>query len=461
MQTRQILMLSGLVAGVLGMLAGCAAKDSGGITIVSGAGGTSASGTAGSGSGAGTDGSGSAGSGSGAAGTGTAGTGSGAAGTGPGTAGTNGSAGTGPGTAGTNGSAGTGAAGSTPGTAGTGAGTSGTTGTGAQPSGMSKGCGMTPPAIATASSTPYCANNKCNTAWSVMASTVDPKGKAEPTGTPAPPAPLMVTGPDGKSWPRGYWIRLPPNYDKNKPSRVIYEGAGCDDYGPSAGGTSVYQYLDTNTIKTNAEQTILVGLSYDPARTDFCYDDQNPKSNDFAFFPILHKYIEDNFCVDLGHQFWSGYSSGSWVGNQFTCAFPDVLRGFVFATGEEPAMQPTCVAGHPTAGMFLHEIDDPYNAYSGVLPGCARLLAQNGCTTTTCQPSNTALSDPYTAPKFTAGANPPPMMSCVSFKGCPATAPVVFCTTNGLVQGNNKDPGHYIGAGSWIPELFSDFMLKF
>jgi hypothetical protein len=455
MRTRQILMLSGLAAGAFGMLVGCGAKDSGGITTLSGASGTSGSGTAGSGSGtSGTNGSGSAGSGaSGTNGSGTAGSGSGTAGSGSGSAGsgasgTNGSGAAGSGAAGS-GTAGSGAAGA--GTAGTtgaaGAGTAGATGTGAQPTGMSAGCNMAPPALVTLGQ------------WSVMASSEDPKTlKAEPPN--GPPA-MMVKGPDGKTWPRGFYMLVPTNYDKSKPSRVIYEGAGCDDYSTAGGGKAGYDYHTIGVIKNAAEQTIQVGLMYDPARTDYCYDDQNPQSNDFAFFPLLHKFVEDNFCVDLGHQFWSGYSSGGWVGNQFTCAFPDVLRGFVFATGEEPPMQPTCVSGHPTAGLFLHEIDDPYNAYTAVLPGCARLLTQNGCTTTTCQPSNTALSDPYTPPKFTAGANPPPMMTCVQFKGCPASAPVVFCTTNGLVQGNNKDPGHYIGAGSWIPELFSDFILKF
>ena len=113
---------------------------------------------------------------------------------------------------------------------------------------------------------------------------------------------------------------------------------------------------------------------YDPARTDFCYDDQNPQSNDFAFFPLLHKFVEDNFCVDLGHQVWSGYSSGSWVGNQFTCAFPDVLRGFVFATGEEPPMQPTCVETTRPPASSCTRSTIRTTRYSGVLPGCARLL---------------------------------------------------------------------------------------
>jgi poly(3-hydroxybutyrate) depolymerase len=441
MRARQILMLSGALTGVIGLVAGgCSNGGPGGIMQLP-------TGAAGQG-----DTSGAAGSPSGAAGSdqsGTAGTpASGAAGEQSGAAGNPGSAGitagaAGAGAAGATGAAGTGAAGATSGAAGTGA---AGTGSSAQPMGMSNGCGKTVPALVTMGQ------------WSVMASTESPTLKAEPPG--GPPA-MMVVGPDGKTWPRGFYMLVPTTYDKTKPSRVIFEGAGCDDYGTDAGGKQGYDYHTIAGIKSAAEQTIQVGIDYDPARTDFCYDDQNPMSNDFAFFPLLHKFVEDNFCVDLNHEFYSGYSSGGWLGNQFTCAFPDILRGVVEATGEEAAMQPTCVQGHPVAGMFLHEIDDPYNPYSGALPGCERLLKQNGCSTTTCVPSDTSLSTVYTPPKFSAGANPPPTMNCVSFKGCPATAPVVFCTTNGLVQGNNKDPGHYIGAGSWIPELFTDFILKF
>jgi poly(3-hydroxybutyrate) depolymerase len=447
MRTRQILMLSGLVAGAFGTLSACGnGGTGGGITNISGSGGTVSGGSAGAtgGGSAGTTGSGSAGTtGSGAAGT----TSSGAAGTtSGGAAGTTSSGAAGSGEAGTTsgGSAGTTSGGSA-GTTGSGsAGTTGAAGTGA--SAMTMGCGKTIPSLVTLGK------------WSIMASTVDPKGKVEPAG--GPPA-VTIVGPDGKSWPRGFWMLVPTNYDKNKPSRVVFEGAGCDDFGSDAGGMSVYDYHTVAAIKNNAEQTIQVGLDYDPVRTDYCYDDHNPQSNDFAFFPYLHKFVEDNFCVDTKHEFFSGYSSGSWLANQLTCAFPDVLRGVVLATGEEPTTLPTCVQGHPVAGLFLHEIDDPYNAYTAVLPACARLLTQNGCATTTCAPSNLALSTPYTKPTFTAGANPPPKMDCVSFNGCPATAPVVFCTTNGLVQGTNKDPGHYIGAGTWIPELFADFITKF
>jgi poly(3-hydroxybutyrate) depolymerase len=251
---------------------------------------------------------------------------------------------------------------------------------------------------------------------------------------------------------RGFWVYLPANFDNTKPSKVIYEAAGCGDTSPAQGGTSSYPYQDVD--QASAMQVILVGMEY--SRNDLCYDNQSPTSNDFKFFPLLHQWVEKSFCVDKTKQYFSGYSTGAWVANQFTCAFPDVLHGFVFATGSEP-MQPTCVTGHPAAGLFLHDIGDTANTFDSMLPGCARLLSQNGCTVKTCDTqtmANTALTTPY---PVSASFVAPPSIKCVSFNGCPANGPVVWCSTQ-----ENSPPNHYLQAADpvWIKKLFWDFIDK-
>jgi poly(3-hydroxybutyrate) depolymerase len=300
--------------------------------------------------------------------------------------------------------------------------------------------------------------------WVEVASQPNPQGQGGTT-----PPPMMVpcdtaddrpTPGHGASYPpcangmkkRGFWVYLPANFDNTKPSKVIYEAAGCGDTSPAQGGTSSYPYQDVD--QASAIQVILVGLEY--SRNDLCYDNQSPTSNDFKLFPLLHQWMEKNFCVDKTKQYFSGYSTGAWVANQFTCAFPDVLHGFVFATGSEP-MQPTCVSGHPAAGLFLHDIADSANTFTSMLPGCARLLTQNGCTVKTCDTqtmANTALTTKY---DVSASFVAPPSIQCVSFNGCPANAPVVWCTTN-----ENSPPNHYLQAADpvWIKKLFWDFINK-
>ena len=303
---------------------------------------------------------------------------------------------------------------------------------------MSAGCGKDLPTLVTPGKWSEMANQDAKAGRPppmVVPCTVDPAGKA------IPPCVNGMTR-------RGYYVYVKAGYDKTKPSKVIYEGAGCADTSDAHGATAGYPYQD---VDGNSDvQVIQVGLSY--SRNDNCYDNTNPQSNDFQFFPLLHKAIEDQFCVDKSKQYWSGYSTGAWVGNQFTCAFPDVLRGVVFATGNEPMQQPTCKSGFPVAGLFLHDDNDTYNPGVNMVPGCSRLLKQNGCTQQTCTFKDANTNTAYPLPAGLTGQ--PTSLKCVQFNGCPANAPVVWCST-ALAGG---DQSHYIGAGPWVTNLHWDFI---
>ncbi len=380
----------------------------------------------------------------GAAGAGTAGAATGAAGAATGSAGMTG---TGAGAGGADGTAGAGTAGA--GTAGAGtAGTAGATGTagGSSMSGMSAGCGKTLPTLAVPGT------------FSELASQPMPNGAAGFSTAPSMMVPCNAADDTADSYPpctngmkkRGFFVYVKAGFDNTKPSKVIYEAAGCDESSAAQGGKAGYQYQTADG--TSPQQVIQVGMEY--SRKNQCYDNTNPKSNDFPFFGMLHKYIEDNFCVDTTKEYWSGYSSGAWVGNQMTCAYPDVLHAALFATGSEPMMQPPCVSGKPVTGLFLHDKLDNYNTYDSMIPGCTRLLKQNGCTVTTCDPTSTTTT---TAVPVTSGLGTPQSMNCVKFNGCPTNGQVTFCTT----QLNTGDmQAHYIGQDSWVTKLFWDFISK-
>ncbi len=249
---------------------------------------------------------------------------------------------------------------------------------------------------------------------------------------------------------RGWWVYVPTGYDASRPYPVIYNAPGCfEGNGLFNAGEDGYPY---NTVDNG--QAILVGLDYDTySEVPGCYDNRDPQSNDFTFFPWLQSQIESEFCVDKSHEFFSGYSSGAQLAQQLNCAFPDKLRGFASVTGCEPgspafpgAQYSPCVS-KPTAAFFVKDFDDADNPYACILPACARVLAQNGCTTTTCNPLDTTTTTPYVVPK---GVTPPAGTKCVSFNGCPAHYPVVFCVTYNQNHSDDQNWG--------VVPLFWSFM---
>jgi poly(3-hydroxybutyrate) depolymerase len=280
-----------------------------------------------------------------------------------------------------------------------------------------------------------------------------------PPGGVVPP---MATS--GSPEYRGWWVYVPIGYDASKPYTVIYNGAGAEDsnwFHAGADGLP-YQNVDNG-------QAILVGLDYDTYSYLLgAYDVEHANSNDLSFMPWLMDEIENTFCVDTSSEWMSGYSEGATLAQQFDCAFPSRLRGEVTVGGWEPGSPqdrllttfpkalPPCNPA-PTAAFFVHDIGDTIYPYSAVLPGCSRILTQNGCTNTKCDPSDPTLTTPYSVAAITG--QPPTGVdlsvasaTCVEFNGCPPEYPVVFCTTNYM-------PNHHAdGEEFGVVHLFWDFM---
>jgi poly(3-hydroxybutyrate) depolymerase len=230
---------------------------------------------------------------------------------------------------------------------------------------------------------------------------------------------------------RSYYVKLPPDYDLSKPLRVIYLGTGCN-----GDGRTSYAF-----DKVDGGGAILIGLNPLQAQTvggtnvagKPCFDDQVANSIEIPFFDALHKQVENNFCVDKTRQFWAGYSSGSWMANIVGCAFADVVRAVAGTSGGLPAL-PACKG--PIAQMFIHDMMDMGNNYSGSVSARQRTLSIDQCNGTA-----TAPYDPG------PGATIPNAMSqCLKYTGCPAAYPVIFCTTYG--QGHSSQDPLAVG-GFW------------
>ena len=225
---------------------------------------------------------------------------------------------------------------------------------------------------------------------------------------------ISISGPDldatnkPKVRDRIYYVRLPTTYDVSTPYRVVYIGTGC-------GGTTAANVFNINVA--SMEHAILVAPM---PLNEFgqCFDEV-VMSVEYPFFDALHKVIENTYCVDTAHQFYAGFSTGAWFGNMLGCVFPDVLRAYATVQGGLPPL-PTC-KDHPIANFTIADTLETGNPYMSNVMASERVQAANKCTGTA-----TAPYDPG------PGAAPLPATAvCVSYTGCPAAYPVVFCTTMG------------------------------
>jgi polyhydroxybutyrate depolymerase len=213
---------------------------------------------------------------------------------------------------------------------------------------------------------------------------------------------IMVTGLDASLTAmytsRNYYLRLPTGYDPTRKYPTVFLGPGC-------GGNGMGVLPIQNASMGNA---ILVGLS----PVGQCFKTNGAASPDNQFFDAALKDVETSSCVDKGRVFVAGFSSGSWLANQLGCLRAGILRGQGNATGGLPGGMPMCSG--PIAAMLAHDTTDTANVIAGGMAARDRILKINGCVGTT-------------TVAYDAGTPSP----CVSYTGCPAAYPVVWCPTTG------------------------------
>lgn len=373
--------------------------------------------------------------------TGQAGSGMTSAGT-TGVAGSNGAAGSvGAGGNGTGGNSATAGSAGTPGISGSGgggAGTAGSAGGGGDPgpfaSGKSAGCGKAPGANDT-----------------------DQKFVLKEIHLTGITNPIYLAGGElykDKQLPRGgkydfqfrpYSVRLPKNYDPNKPYAVVLAGGGCggnaENFASNPGGG--YQ-------PDNTQSTIQVGLAYLAG----CFDDggRTFKENnltDTPEVPYVRQVIEEvqnNYCVDKSLVFESGSSSGGWESFTTGCGVADLIRAIGPVSGGLRLTRPACTGKH--AAIMVEALQDNANPIGPIMPpdgsldstGSApardEILKRNGCVapdfvfdySDTAKKLGNAPHEPWD----------PAYPSCVKYTGCPAEHPVVWCSLNCGHQCDNE-----------------------
>jgi poly(3-hydroxybutyrate) depolymerase len=239
---------------------------------------------------------------------------------------------------------------------------------------------------------------------------------------------------------RTYYLKLPTNYDKTKPYRLIYQGTNC------TGCPTCVMPFDTVAVP---DGVIQVALQRKDGVHGACFDDQNSMSIEYPFIEAVALELRQKICFDEHRVFINGHSSGAWLSNMMGCVYgsapqpgptppggPLVIRATAPHSG---GLAPTVPCNNfPTPGMWTHNHDDPLNSFMGTVAAINRALKVNGCTGS----YGNSPTAPYAAPGTNA--------TCHIYTSCPKEFPVILCDP---AAGGHE--GNKFYAGNW--QFFMSF----
>ena len=224
---------------------------------------------------------------------------------------------------------------------------------------------------------------------------------------------------------RGFAVRLPANYDRNKPYWLIFgfhwNGGSSKDV--DTGGSNGYVMAHFGLQKLSNNGAIFVapqGLNNGWA---------NSGGQDLKFADDMVKLIEDNYCVDTTHVLTNGFSYGGGMSYELACARAKVFRAAAIYEG---AQLSGCDGGNdPIALWQMVGLTDSTCPMSSATPIRDRFVKNNGC----------LAQSPPQPPQ------PPPYLStgghvCTNYTGCSAGHPLRWCVHqsghgNAIVDGTS------------------------
>ena len=363
-----------------------------------GTGGSSSTGTAGSGT-------------AGTAPTGTStGTGAGGAsgGTGGSTTGSGGTAGSGTGKGGAGGSGGS--TGGSAGTGGSGTGGSGggTAGTGGGGTGGGAGSGGTGGSAGADAGTP-------RPDASADSSTPRPDA-TPPNDAPPPPTDAPSSGCGKATWPasgnfnidisgtmRAYIVKIPTNYDTNRPYRLIFAWHGL---GGTAQQIAQFGYYQLETLSAGSA----IFVSGQGLDTGGGAGWPNTGGQDVNFVRALVDWMKTNYCVDQARIFSVGMSYGGIMSNTLGCQMGGIFRAIAPMAGSGPFQFGTSACVGQVAAWLTHGTADTVVGYDAGVGSKETWRTRNHCQGTS------------------QATTPSP---CVAYDGCDPGFPVHWCSWDG------------------------------
>ncbi|WP_437964331.1 prolyl oligopeptidase family serine peptidase [Sorangium sp. So ce260] len=206
---------------------------------------------------------------------------------------------------------------------------------------------------------------------------------------------------------RGFAMRLPDNYDKDKPYWLVFgfHWNGGNSKEVDSGGSNGYNMAHFGLQKMSNNGAIFVA----PDGLNAGWG-----GNNLQFVDDMVKLIQENYCVDTTHIFANGFSYGGGMSYAIACARANVFRGVAIYNG---AVLSGCEGGNdPIAYWQMAGLTDGVCTVDAARPMRDRFVANNGCT-----PQN-----PPQPPQ------PPPFLSpgghiCTDYAGCSDGHPLRWC----------------------------------
>jgi poly(3-hydroxybutyrate) depolymerase len=240
---------------------------------------------------------------------------------------------------------------------------------------------------------------------------------APPNDVTPPPTDAPSSGCGKATWPasgnfnidvsgtmRAYIVKIPTNYDTNRPYRLIFAWHGL-------GGTAqqIAQFGYYQLEAPSAGSAIFVsGQGLD---TGGGAGWPNTGGQDVNFVRALVDWMKSNYCVDQGRIFSVGMSYGGIMSNTLGCQMGGIFRAIAPMAGSGPFQFGTgaaCVG--QVAAWLTHGTADPTVAYDAGVGSKETWRTRNHCQTTS------------------QATTPAP---CVAYDGCDPGYPVHWCSWDG------------------------------
>jgi poly(3-hydroxybutyrate) depolymerase len=242
---------------------------------------------------------------------------------------------------------------------------------------------------------------------------------------------------DVDSLTREYILRLPDNYDANRPYPLIFVWHPWGGSAQQAAGNGGNGYHGLAGVA--GDEVILVageGIDFQGNGLGWA----NPDGRDENFMRAMLERFDSELCVDTSRVFSTGFSFGGMMSFTLACDAADVIRAVAPQAGNSAFG--SCAGGDlPVALMGFHGTEDEVVDIDGGRTGRDIIRERNGCSETT-----TTLQGGWCD---VAGDNYQPC-TCVSYEGCRIGYPVVWCEFTGP-----HTPAPNAGQTLW--DFFSQF----
>jgi poly(3-hydroxybutyrate) depolymerase len=236
----------------------------------------------------------------------------------------------------------------------------------------------------------------------------------------------------GKS--RKYILKIPADYDKSKPYRLVFAFAES--------GSSAQSVANRNYFRM---------AGYDSKGTIFVAPDAENGAGSWSKADVtltddILAQLKGGLCIDTTRIFATGFSFGGAMSLALACTRADVFRGVAFFSGAD--LTGSCPSTPLSKPIAYYASQASGDASGAPIPTSGRIkqaqfAAVNGCTE---EPNATV---------FPAAGK---AHTCTVYKNCKAGYPTVYCVFNGAHGWEPVDPGQ---STSWNPPEAWKFITQF